>query len=220
MLQEQLFMILLGLLCGSILFGSFLPRVLKKVDVERLSADHNPGTANAMKYAGVPIGTLCLAGDLLKGAMPVHLAIRMGLATGSLFPLVMAAPVFGHAYSLFHHRKGGKAIATSFGVMLGLVPLQTRLLVLLCILYLVNSLVFVIKPHTRRTRITFLLFGLGSLVLLSLGKVAGEVCGGALLIAGVVIHKNSLRQQRREMESSGLEGVGLEEPHFEEAGSI
>ena len=220
MLQEQLFMITFGLLSGSVLFGSFLPRVLKKVDVVSLSNDHNPGTANAMKFAGAPIGALCLIGDILKGAIPIHLAIRMGLATGSLFPLVMAAPVFGHAYSLFHHGKGGKAIATSFGVMLGLVPLQTYLLALLCTLYLVNSLVFVIKPHTRRTRITFFLFGLGSLVMLSMGKMAGEVCGGALLITGVVIHKNSIRQQRREMQGMCPEGISLEEGQLEEAANL
>lgn len=219
MWKEQLFMILFGLLCGSVLFGSFLPRVFKNVDVVRMSADHNPGTANAMKYAGVPIGMLCLIGDILKGAMPIHLAIKMGLVTGSLFPLVMVAPVFGHAYSLFHHGKGGKAIATSFGVLLGLAPLQTELLALLCILYLVNSLVFVIKPHTRRTRITFLLFALGNLAMLFSGKVAGEICGGALLIAGVVVHKNSRRQQRLEALGMCLEEGGLEEGHPGEAGT-
>lgn len=198
MIVHQLFMILTGLLCGSLLFGSFLPKAIKKVDVTELAEDHNPGTANAIKYAGLPVGILCLIGDIFKGAMPVHLAIRMGLETGSLFPLIMAAPVFGHAYSLFHHGKGGKAIAVSFGVLIGLLPLNTELLALLCILYILNSTLIRIRPHTRRTRITFLCFMAGTTVLVLLGRVPVGFGLGVLLLSCVVIRKNSLKQENSE----------------------
>ncbi len=198
MLVHQIIMILMGICCGSVLFGSFFPRAFKNIDVAALSSDHNPGAANAIKYAGVPVGMLCLAGDIFKGAAPVHLAMRMGLAAESLFPLVMAAPVFGHAYSLFHHGKGGKAIAVSFGVMIGIAPIHPHLLALLCALYLLGSLVFVIKPHTKRTRVTFFCFGLGAAVFAALGWIPATVCCGALLIAGIVVHKNSVRQQLTE----------------------
>ena len=40
--------------------------------------------------------------QLLKGALPVYVAVGMGLVTDSWFPLIMAAPVLGHAYSLFY----------------------------------------------------------------------------------------------------------------------
>lgn len=198
MFVHQLCMVLLGIFCGSLLFGSALPKKLKGVDVVALSDDHNPGTANAMKHAGVPIGILCLIGDIFKGTIPVNLSIRMGLETGSLFPLIMAAPVFGHAYSLFHKGKGGKAIAVSFGVMIGLLPLHTELLMLLCVLYIFFSVVIVIRPHTRRTRITFCLFALGNVVFACMGIVPGQVCLGAILVAGVVISRNSVRQQNCE----------------------
>ena len=120
MIIRELGMIVFGLLCGSILFGRALPKWIKGIDVTEVSNDHNPGTANAMKYAGVPVGILCLLGDLLKGALPVYVAVGMGLVTDSWFPLIMAAPVLGHAYSLFYHGNGGKAIAVSFGVLIGL----------------------------------------------------------------------------------------------------
>ena len=191
-------MIVVGILCGSLLFSRYLPKKLKNVDVEAMSDDHNPGTANAIKYAGAPVGILCLFGDIFKGAVPVHMAVRMGLATGSLFPLIMAAPVFGHAYSLYHKGKGGKAIAVSFGVMIGLLPVHSELLVLLCALYLFFSLVLVIRPHIRRTRITFFLFGCGAVVLTAADATSLQVCLGALLVAGIVVHKNSVRQQLRE----------------------
>ena len=56
--------------------------------------------------------------------------------------------------------------------------------------------------------------------MLSMGKMAGEVCGGALLITGVVIHKNSIRQQRREMQGMCPEGISLEEGQLEEAANL
>ena len=115
---RELGMTVFGLLCGSILFGRALPKWIKGIDVTEVSNDHNPGTANAMKYAGVPVGILCLLGDLLKGALPVYVAVGMGLVTDSWFPLIMAAPVLGHAYSLFYHGNGGKAISVSFGVLI------------------------------------------------------------------------------------------------------
>lgn len=198
MIMHQLFMILAGLICGSVLFGSLLPRAMKNIDVTELADDHNPGTANAMKYAGVSVGILCLIGDIFKGAVPVHLSIRMGLETGSLFPLIMAAPVFGHAYSLFHRGKGGKAIAVSFGVLIGLLPLNTVLLALLVVLYIVNSTLIRIQPHTRRTRITFLCFMAGATVLMFLGRVPVGFWLGGLLLACVVIRKNSVKQERLE----------------------
>lgn len=195
MVVHEIAMAVLGILCGSLLFGSFLPKKLKGIDVAAVSDDHNPGTANAMKHAGIPVGILCLIGDIFKGTIPVNLSIRMGLETGSLFPLIMAAPVFGHAYSLFHKGKGGKAIAVSFGVLIGLLPLHTELLLLLCVLYIFFSTVVVIRPHARRTRVTFCLFALGSMVLACVGVVPGRVCLGALLIACIVVSRNRVGQQ-------------------------
>lgn len=199
-MMDQVLMILLGIISGSVLFGSLLPKMIKKIDVTELSEDHNPGTANAMKYAGLPVGLMCLAGDLLKGVIPIHLALRMGMETGSLFPLIMVAPVLGHAYSLFHGGKGGKAIAVSFGVLVGLLPVNTELLGMLCILYISNSTLVRINPHTRRTRITFLCFAAGATALHFLERLPVELWLGGLLLSGLVIHKNSIRQQRLEEE--------------------
>lgn len=95
MIIRELGMTVFGLLCGSILFGRALPKWIKGIDVTEVSNDHNPGTANAMKYAGVPVGILCLLGDLLKGALPVYVAVGMGLVTDSWFPLIMRHRYWG-----------------------------------------------------------------------------------------------------------------------------
>ena len=43
-----------GYLMGSVLFGYILPKYFINMNIEEVSEDHNPGTANVMKYAGVP----------------------------------------------------------------------------------------------------------------------------------------------------------------------
>lgn len=198
MIIRELGMTVFGLLCGSILFGRALPKWIKGIDVTEVSNDHNPGTA--------PVGILCLLGDLLKGALPVYVAVGMGLVTDSWFPLIMVAPVLGHAYSLFYHGNGGKAIAVSFGVLIGLAPVQPELLLLLIILYLSGS-ALLIRPHTKRTRITYICFAVGAAVLMMIQRIPRQVFGGALLISAIVIHKNSIRQEILEEATESLESL-------------
>ena len=44
MIGHQIVMVIVGILCGSVLFSRYLPKWIKKVDVVALSDDHNPGT--------------------------------------------------------------------------------------------------------------------------------------------------------------------------------
>ena len=67
-----------GYLSGSVLYSYLLPKALKGIDITAESPDGNPGTANAFTCAGIPIGILVLCMELLKGYLPVHLALRRG----------------------------------------------------------------------------------------------------------------------------------------------
>lgn len=159
MLFHQLFYAISGFLSGSILFSYHLPLWLKGINVVSQSADHNPGSANAIKLAGVPIGLLCLLADMLKGFVPVWLALR-SLGPGfPLIPLVIAAPVLGHAFTPWYSFRGGKAIAVSFGALAGLLPLCLHVWVLI-FWYLFFSLIIIIRPNERRSVITFICFAL------------------------------------------------------------
>lgn len=149
--------LLIGYLSGSILYADLLPRLIKHVDIRECSVDHNPGTANAFMYAGIPIGILVICCELLKGALPVYAAARHLELNSLLFAPVMAAPALGHAFPLFHRKKGGKAIAVSFGALLGLYPLLTPALTL-AVLYILFSLVITIRPHFFRSVVTFSTF--------------------------------------------------------------
>lgn len=106
----------MGFCLGSILFAYEIPRMVKHVDIRQISEDGNPGTFNAFAAAGVGWGILVLLAELLKGFFPVYLCSKRAGQDSLLFAGVLAAPVFGHAFSIFHKGKGGKGIAVSFGV--------------------------------------------------------------------------------------------------------
>lgn len=178
--------IVAGYLSGSVLYGYYLPLWLKKVDVCMLSDDGNPGTANAFKLAGIPMGILVILCELGKGFLPVWLAARALETERLLFSLVLAAPVLGHAFPVFTRgRRGGKAIAVSFGVLLGLVP-EWRPVLTLVFFYLLFTLVIVVNPHLYRSIITFICFNLTCLF--TVGNK--PVLYGCMVLSLVVVVKH------------------------------
>ena len=157
-----IFFIFAGYLSGSILFAYLIPKYFYHIDICRLSDDQNPGAFNAFAHTGIKTGTLILLLELAKGFFPVHIALHVLSPTDPLFALVLAAPVIGHAFPLFHPRMGGKAIAVSFGCLLGLYP-DLRPVLTLAAFYLIFSLLLVIDPHLFRSMITYLCFCLNVL---------------------------------------------------------
>lgn len=179
--------ILAGFISGSILFGYELPRFFRGVDVRQDSEDGNPGTFNAFVCGGIGCGILTLLAELGKGFWPVALCMKKLGCDSLLFALVIAAPVLGHAYSIFHRGSGGKAIAVSFGVLMGLLPVGLPL-ALLIIFFLFFSLILPVKDHGRRTVMTFRCFALTGAFLIR----QRAVMAGCILMALTVIRKHHL----------------------------
>lgn len=177
-----------GYLLGSILFAYVLPKLTRHIDIREMSEDGNPGTYNAFWYGGVICGICVLLLELLKGFFPVWLCERTAGLQSLWFAAVMAAPVLGHAYSIYHRGRGGKAIAVSFGVLLGLVPAGIwQPLAMLVLFYLLFSLLFKIKSHARRSVVTYLCFAAGTCLTVE----EQSVLVGSLLIAGTVIYRHT-----------------------------
>jgi glycerol-3-phosphate acyltransferase PlsY len=191
--MRPIWFILLGYLSGSILYAYYLPLWWRGIDVTAGTADGNPGVFNCIEKAGKPIGLLALALDLLKGAAPVFWAARALDAGHWTFALVIAAPVAGHAFSLFRRFRGGKAITVTFGVAIGLWPVWQPF-ALLAACYLFFSLVVKVEPHRFRSILTFACFGLGGLVL-SRGAMASVGC---LLAAGIVVFRHWSSEEQEE----------------------
>lgn len=180
--------ILLGFVLGSTLFAYWISRLFFKTDITKTSTDHNPGVANAYMQAGFFAGTLSLLCELLKGTIPVFFAGKFLDCGSLLFALVMAAPVFGHAFPFFQKEKGGKAIAVSFGVMIGLFP-EVHPLFGLIFYYILFSLVITLRPHSFRSVITYGLFTLTVFLLVSVNSIRL----GCFIISAVVIYRHIIR---------------------------
>jgi glycerol-3-phosphate acyltransferase PlsY len=137
---------LLALVLGSIPFGLLIAKA-HGIDIRRHGSG-NIGATNVLRVIGIKTGIACFLLDTLKGFIPVVIAlslIRMGDKESALalpclrsFALTLPASqqfegqllhvitgllaILGHNYSPWVGFKGGKGIATSGGVLLGLFP--------------------------------------------------------------------------------------------------
>lgn len=180
-----LFYIALGFLSGSIFYCRLLPMLLMHRDVCALSPDKNPGAANVFVHCGVPMGLLCLALDMAKGALPVVLALRVIDPARLAFAAVMAAPVLGHALGVLNGGHGGKCIAVIFGVLIALLGI-TPLGFVLAGIYILLAGILRVRPNGKCSVLTFSLFALCAL---GMGIVSGQyaVTLGAMTISAVSI---------------------------------
>ncbi|KAA3646144.1 MAG: hypothetical protein DWQ07_07930 [Chloroflexi bacterium] len=114
-----IFWTLLAFVLGSIPFSALLTKIFLSRDI-RAVGDGNPGATNAWKAGGWLIGVAAMLLDALKGAVPILLAqLLTGLRGWDLLPMSLAS-ILGHAYSPWLKCRGGKALATTFGVWTGL----------------------------------------------------------------------------------------------------
>ena len=194
-----IFCIVGGFLSGSIMYSYLIPRFLLNRDVTALSEDRNPGASNVFTNCGPLWGVLCLSLDILKGFIPVFISYHLLNTENLWFGLVMAAPVLGHAIAPLNHFRGGKCIATSFGVLLGLFPVS-HIVIVLAVIYIAFSTVLKINPNRLRSIEAFGLFGLISLIIL-LHRCQYSVAVGCVLISLTAIWKHSKRCIRRACEA-------------------
>lgn len=115
------FLLLVGLayLLGSIPFGKLVGK-RHGIDIQKHGSG-NIGFANVRRTLGWRPGLIVLAGDILKGFVPVIIATQF-LPTYQVL-IVGAVAVLGHIFPVWLKFKGGKGIATGLGVTLALNPL-------------------------------------------------------------------------------------------------
>jgi glycerol-3-phosphate acyltransferase PlsY len=116
-----------GYLLGSMPFGVIVGRVWRGIDIRQYGSG-NIGFSNALRVLGWKAASAVFVGDVLKGFIPVF-AGRGVLAAAQvpnaelwLLPVALG-PILGHCFSVFLGFRGGRAIATTLGVLLGLAPI-------------------------------------------------------------------------------------------------
>jgi glycerol-3-phosphate acyltransferase PlsY len=107
-------------LIGSIPFGLLFARWLTGKD-PRSHGSGNIGATNAMRTGGKKVGVFTLLADILKGAIPVAIAIMFD-SEQLLVATVALAAFIGHIFPIYLGFKGGKGVATMFGVVIPWIP--------------------------------------------------------------------------------------------------
>ena len=129
---DQLYIIMAGLtlfayLLGSVAWGLVWTRLFTSTDLKK-EGSGNIGATNVSRVAGPGLGLLTLAGDFLKGAVPVYLAVSLAghyQSAADVLPAIVGLAAFGgHLYPVYSgFKSGGKGVATAAGCFVVLAPL-------------------------------------------------------------------------------------------------
>jgi glycerol-3-phosphate acyltransferase PlsY len=104
-------------LLGSINSAIIVSKAFSLPDPRELGSG-NPGATNVLRTGNKMAAAITLAGDLLKGLLPV-IAVDLLTANSILIAATGVAALLGHMYPLYYQFKGGKGVATTLGVLLG-----------------------------------------------------------------------------------------------------
>jgi acyl phosphate:glycerol-3-phosphate acyltransferase len=114
-------------LLGSIPTGWLLMRLFRHQDIRTVGSG-NIGATNVMRTAGKGLGALTFLVDVFKGAGAVYLgglagaALIPGIPLRSMQALAALCAVLGHVFPVWLKFRGGKGVATGFGVFLVAAP--------------------------------------------------------------------------------------------------
>ena len=108
-------LVVLGYLSGSVPYGAVLAKWIKGVDV-RHAGSGNIGATNVARVAGRKLGVLVLILDAAKGAIPVVLS-QWITEKPEIHAAVGLAAFLGHVFPIWLRFRGGKGVATAFGVI-------------------------------------------------------------------------------------------------------
>jgi glycerol-3-phosphate acyltransferase PlsY len=111
---------LLGYLLGSLPFAIVVSKAFGIAD-PRSFGSGNPGATNVLRSGNKVAALLTLLGDALKGWLAVEVARMLDAGSAGIAAAGLAA-FLGHVFSVFLKFRGGKGVATAFGVLTGFHP--------------------------------------------------------------------------------------------------
>jgi len=139
-------------LVGSVPTAIWYGRIFHKTDI-RQHGSGNAGATNTVRTFGRKAGIIVLIIDIAKGALAVLLPLLISLIPGMPVESTLAdftylrfpqlafglAGALGHIYPIYEKFKGGKGVATLFGVILALQPLSALFAVIVFVLIFIIS---------------------------------------------------------------------------------
>lgn len=166
-------------LLGSVLFGELIARA-KGVNLREVGSG-NVGATNVSRALGKKYGVVVFFLDMLKGFIPTALAVKIFGVDSLWVVLVGLAAVLGHMFPLFFGFKGGKGVATAFGVLLAVSPKVAFLSLLVW-----GLVVF----FTRYVSLGSIAASTSAVFFLVVSDMPTSVTTMALLIALLIVYKH------------------------------
>jgi len=158
-------------LLGSIPFGVLIAKAHGK-DLRSIGSG-NIGATNVSRALGRKWAYICFALDVLKGFIPMlvimFIAEPEGVVMLLLWLVVGCAAIMGHIFPIYLKFKGGKGVATSFGLALGLWPYYT-----ICALIAITIWILVVLIWRY----------------VSLASITASVSFPLVLISAIILKKN------------------------------
>lgn len=116
---------ILAYLIGSLLFAKLIASI-KGVDISKIGSK-NPGATNIARALGFRWGLVVFLLDASKGLLPTLLAKHFYGPESLTYALTAIASVLGHNFPIYYGFRGGKGVATSFGIAVVFSPLGSML---------------------------------------------------------------------------------------------
>ena len=119
--------LVLSYLAGSIPSAYIIVRLVKGIDI-RKQGSGNVGFTNATRVIGMKLGIFVLLADMGKGVLAVLAISKLGMiqpnSLSEYMPVLCGLfAIIGHIWTVFLKFHGGKGVATSLGIFIGLYPL-------------------------------------------------------------------------------------------------
>jgi len=108
----------LSYLIGSISTAIITCKIMGLEDPRKVGSN-NPGATNVLRHGGKKAAIITLLGDMLKGLIPILIIIQLQADTLTV-ALVGLFALLGHIFPIYYGFKGGKGVATYYGVILGI----------------------------------------------------------------------------------------------------
>ena len=195
-------------LLGAIPFGLWIGKIFFKKNLHDYGSG-NTGTTNTFRILGVKAGLSVFAFDLLKGTLATLLPLFFHI--NGVSPLIFGLlAVIGHTFSIFDRFKGGKAVATSAGVILGFSPL---FLIYLLVVFIIVLWLFSMISLSSVIGAIFALLGI--LIFPSIGFILTSydllfsIIIFVLAIIIILRHRTNLKRIKNHCESLVPFGLNL-----------
>lgn len=181
---------IIAYLLGSIPAGVWIGKAFHNKDIRDYGSG-NTGATNTFRILGPKAGSFALAIDVLKGTVATLIPIYLGTDIHPIFIGIFA--ILGHIYSVYIHFKGGKAVATSAGVVLAIHPLFLLVFVgVFLAILLLTSMVSVAS---------MLAVSLAAVGTLFLGDPLFSIVVWILALVIVYLHRDNIGRLRKGTES-------------------